>query len=447
MPPGVPFIVVNEAAERFSYYGMRAILVIFMTQYLLDSSGVLAPMKDTEAKQTYHLFTLSAYFFPLLGGILADAFWGKYRTIIALSLVYCLGHLALALNETRTGLLIGLGLIALGSGGIKSCVSAHVGDQFGRNNKRLLSRVFNWFYWSINLGAFLSQFAIPTLLEKFGPGVAFGLPGVLMALATLVFWIGRNRYVHIPPRGAGFVREAFSREGLTVLSKLAFGIYIFVAMFWSLFDQTGSAWVLQAQHMDRTVFGFDILPSQIQAVNPVMVLSFIPIFTYFLYPALSRLIRLTAVRKISIGLFVAVLSFLVSAYVEWRIELGESPTILWQVLGYALITAAEVMVSITALELSYTQAPRKMKSLVMGVYLLSVTLGNAFAWLFNLLIEDEAGGSRISGVSYYLFFSGAMLLTALAFLPVAARFKERVYIQGEDEEAGEPAAQEDALPA
>ena len=145
MPPGIPYIVGNEAAERFSFYGMRAILVVFMTQYLRDSSGSLATMSDAEASTWYHLFLSSNYFFPVFGAILADAFLGKYRTIFWLSILYCFGHLALALDDTRLGLGLGLTLIALGAGGIKPCVSANVGDQFGQTNQHLLSRAFGWF--------------------------------------------------------------------------------------------------------------------------------------------------------------------------------------------------------------------------------------------------------------------------------------------------------------
>ena len=131
MPKGIPYIVTNEAAERFSFYGMKGILVVFMTKYMLDSTGGADYLTDEQALTWYHSFTSAVYFFPILGAIIADAFLGKYRTILYLSAVYCMGHAALAMDETRTGLMIGLALIAIGSGGIKPCVSAHVGDQFG----------------------------------------------------------------------------------------------------------------------------------------------------------------------------------------------------------------------------------------------------------------------------------------------------------------------------
>lgn len=197
-PPGIPFIIGNEGAERFSFYGMRAILVVFMTQYLMNANGELDLMNETQAKGWFHLFVSAVYFLPLLGALISDAFIGKYRTIIALSFIYCFGHLVLAIDHTRLGLGIGLALIALGSGGIKPCVSAHLGDQFGQRNQHLLSRVFGWFYFSINLGAFISILATPWLMNRYGASVAFAVPGVLMLIATLIFWSGRHKFVHIP---------------------------------------------------------------------------------------------------------------------------------------------------------------------------------------------------------------------------------------------------------
>ena len=219
MPAGIPFIVSNEAAERFSYYGMRAILVVFMTQYLVDGEGRLAAMNDEQARSWYHLFCFGVYFTPVLGALLSDIRLGKYRTILSLSLIYCLGHLALAIDDTQEGLALGLFLIALGSGGIKPCVSAHVGDQFGRSNAHLLSRVFGFFYFAINLGAFASTLLTPELLRSHGPHVAFAVPGLLMGLATVVFWAGRHRFVHIPPGGRDFLLQIRSPEGLGALAR------------------------------------------------------------------------------------------------------------------------------------------------------------------------------------------------------------------------------------
>jgi POT family proton-dependent oligopeptide transporter len=263
-----------------------------MVNYLWIMGDVAGTsLSDAEATRRFHDFVSLVYLTPLFGALIADFFFGKYRIIMWLSVVYCLGHGALALmgmaGEAGTWLMVGLWLIAIGSGGIKPCVSAHVGDQFGKQNRHLLPRIFNWFYWSINLGAFASTLLTPWLLEWYGPHWAFGVPGLLMALATLVFWMGRWKFVHIPARGAEVLREMLSRDGLFAVGKLC-AIYFFVAIFWSLFDQSGSSWVLQAENMDLRWLGVTWLPSQIQALNPILILTFIPLFSYVVYPFVDR---------------------------------------------------------------------------------------------------------------------------------------------------------------
>ncbi len=424
MPPGLSYLIANEAAERFSFYGMRAILVVFMTDYLMSHDGSLATMGDAEARSYFHLFTSAVYFLPAIGALIADVFWGKYKTIITLSLVYCLGHGVLALDHTRMGLALGLTLIAIGSGGIKPCVSAHLGDQFGAMNRPLMGKAFGWFYFAINFGAFLSTIITPWLLNHYGPHAAFGAPGFLMLLATFFFWVGRLEYAHIPPSGMDVVQELFSHNGIRTILKLS-GVYLFVAFFWALYDQTGSAWVLQAKHMDRHWMGIEWLPSQIQAINPILIMLFIPLFSYVIYPAIHRIFSLTALRKISIGFFVTVLAFALSAEIERHISAGAHPNIGWQLLAFAIITGAEVMVSITCLEFSYTQAPKTLKSFVMALFLLSVSLGNAFTSLVNYWIQNDDGTTWLSGPDYYWFFALIMLIVAIIFLFVAHAYQDK----------------------
>lgn len=430
MPRGIPYIIGNEAAERFSFYGMRTILVVFMTTYLVDAGGEFDTMSADEAKSWYHLFVSAVYLTPILGALVSDGLLGKYRTIILLSIVYTLGHFALALDDTRLGLAIGLGLIAIGAGGIKPCVSAHVGDQFGKSNSHLLPRVFGWFYFSINLGAFASSLLTPWLLEHYGAAVAFGVPGALMLLATLTFRAGRYKFVHIRPGGMQFVRETFSTEGISAIAKLGI-LYVFVAMFWALFDQTGSAWVLQAQQMDRQVFGIELLPAQIQAANPLLVMLLIPVFSYIVYPRLDRVTRLTPLRKIAIGLFLTVIAFTIASLAQQMIDQGSTPHISWQLLAYLVLTSAEVMVSITCLEFSYTQAPARMKSFIMAFFMMSIAAGNLFTSAVNFLIQNPDGSSKLDGAQYYWFFTLVMLATSILFLLVVKFYREKTYIHAE----------------
>jgi len=199
LPRQIPYIIGNEACERFSFYGMRNILVQF-----LASSILLAYLPEGDrqgaAKDVFHTFVIGVYFFPLLGGWLSDRFFGKYNTVLWFSLVYCIGHACLAMFEdNRNGFYTGLFLIALGSGGIKPLVVSFVGDQFDQSNKHRARTVFDAFYWTINFGSFFASLLMPIFLRSYGPAVAFGIPGVLMFIATLIFWLGRKRYVNVPP--------------------------------------------------------------------------------------------------------------------------------------------------------------------------------------------------------------------------------------------------------
>jgi proton-dependent oligopeptide transporter, POT family len=432
-PKGIPYIIGNELAERFSYYGMRAILVVFMTQYLMNTAGENDPMTENEATTWFHLFSMANYFFPIIGAIVSDVFLGKYRTIISLSIVYVLGHAALAIDESRIGLAIGLTLIAIGSGGIKPCVSAHVGDQFKRKNKHLIEKIFGYFYFSINLGAAASTLLTPFLLDSYGPHIAFGTPGLLMLIATIVFWMGRKVFIAIPPVGwKKYKEDIFSAAGKKAILNLSI-MYIFIAVFWSLFDQTGSSWVLQAEKMDKNVnlgfVQFELLAAQIQAINPLLIMLFIPLFTFVIYPAISKVFPLNPLRKISIGLFIAGFSFAIIAIAETLINTGANVSILWQFTAYVIITAAEVMISITGLEFSYTQSPNSMKSFVMGLWLLGVSLGNGVTALVNSLIVNPDGTYKLEGSEYFWFFAGLMFVTAIVFVFIALRYKIESYIQ------------------
>jgi len=380
MPSGIPHIIGNEAAERFSFYGMKAVLAVFLTQYLFLMDGANgASMDDARSAELVHLFNGAFYLTPFIGALLADVFFGKYRVIMILSIIYCMGHAALAMmgqfGNSETWMFTGLVLIALGAGGIKPCVSAHVGDQFGSMNARLLPRIFNWFYFSINLGAFLSMLLTPWLLQWYGPHWAFGVPGVLMAIATFIFWLGRKRFAHVPAGGLGFLKEAFGKEGIIATLKLA-PVYVFVAIFWALFDQTGSTWIFQSQDMDRSFLGFTWLPSQIQSLNSVFVLSFIPLFSFFIYPWVEKVWPLSPLRKMGVGFLLMTAAFVLVSLIQVEIDRGGRPNISWQIGAYALLTASEILISIVALEFAYTQAPRKMKSFIMCFYLAAVAVGN-----------------------------------------------------------------------
>jgi POT family proton-dependent oligopeptide transporter len=183
--------------------------------------------------------------------------------------------------------------------------------------------------------------------------------------------------------------------------------------------------------MDRHLFGIEWKPAQIQTVNPIFILIMLPLFSYAIYPALDKVFRLTPLRKIGLGLFVTALAFAIVGGIQMRIDAGETPHILWQILAFVVLTAAEVMVSVTHLEFAYTQAPKKLKSLVMCTYLWAVALGNLFTAAVNFLMQNADGTVKLKGASYFFFFVGVMLATALLFVFFARFYRGRTYIQDE----------------
>jgi POT family proton-dependent oligopeptide transporter len=177
--------------------------------------------------------------------------------------------------------------------------------------------------------------------------------------------------------------------------------------------------------------GINWLPAQIQALNAIMILTFIPLFQYLIYPAMNTVWKMTPLRKIGIGLVVTGLSFLVSAWIERQIATGLKPSIGWQIPAYALLSAGEVMVSITSLEFAYTQAPTQLKAMVQAIYLLAVSAGNLFTALVHIFIENPDGTLKLHGASYYNFFAGLSIGCVALWVFVAKAYKEKIYLQGD----------------
>src|SRR5450830_640441 len=506
MPRQIPYIIANEGCERFSFYGMRNIL----TPFLLSTLLLFIPIGDrtTEAKHVFHTFVIGVYFFPLLGGWIADRFWGKYKTVFWFSLIYVAGHACLAIFEHNVnGFYFGLFLIALGSGGIKPLVVSFVGDQFDQTNKNRAKVVFDAFYWIINFGSFFASLLMPVFLRDYGPAVAFGIPGILMAIATLVFWSGRKKYVHVPPAApnpdsfSSVARTALlacadgqSRPGLMVAGAgavaavislcmspawgfviaactalvlvLAFGgigvsmqlerargkhtdeavegvrsvlriliVFALTTPFWSLFDQKASTWIVQANTMDSPVlnlFGweFQVLPAQMQALNPLLVMLLIPFNNFAVFPLLRAIgIEPTALRRMTAGIALSGAAWLVIGWIQLSMDGGTPMSILWQLAPYALLTMGEVLVSATGLEFAYSQAPQSMKGSIMSFWTLAVTVGNLWVLIVNASVKNDVvmghiADSGLSTIAFQMFFfAGFALLTALAFALYARRYK------------------------
>ncbi|XP_068784655.1 solute carrier family 15 member 1 isoform X1 [Struthio camelus] len=371
-PISIFFIVINEFCERFSYYGMRAVLVLYFKYFLR--------WDDNVSTAIYHTFVALCYLTPILGALIADSWLGKFKTIISLSVVYTIGQAIISISSindltdyNRDGTpdhipvhvalsIVGLILIALGTGGIKPCVAAFGGDQFEDHQEKQRTRFFSIFYLSINAGSLISTILTPILRgEECGIHskqrcypLAFGVPAALMAVALIVFVIGSRMYKKVQPQGnimvqvskcIGFAiknrfrhrsKEYPKREHwldwasekydkrLIAQTKMVLKVlflYIPLPMFWALFDQQGSRWTLQATTMDGNFGAIQIQPDQMQTVNPILIIIMVPVVDAVIYPLIKKCrIDFTPLRKITVGMFLASLAFVAAALVQVQID-------------------------------------------------------------------------------------------------------------------------------
>ncbi|MBP6409882.1 MAG: MFS transporter [Pseudarcicella sp.] len=460
-PEAVPYIIGNEAAERFSYYGMRSILSTFLVAQFFNPSHnpQLQEMAEAQSNEKVHLFVAIAYFMPLVGALLADWFWGKYKVILYVSILYCFGHLMLSVFEQNLDLFsFGLLIIAIGAGGIKSNVTANVGDQFNKSNRHLMDKVYSWFYFSINLGSVVSNILIPIIYDKYGAKWAFGIPGILMALATLTFYLGRKKYVKVPPSGINknnFVfisvyalfnlKKKIANQHWLDVAKNNFepqkvedvkavynilGVFAFIPIFWALWDQNLAEWVLQAAKLDlNTHIGFVLLPEQVQVFNPLFLISFIPVFTYIVYPYLAKKgFRNTPIQRIGAGFLLTALSFVIIASIQTSIDQGGKPSVWWQILAYLILAWGEILVYLTGLEYAYTNAPKTMKSTITALFLATVSIGNLLVSYINHNITEKGFFAQLSGALYFWFFAGLMCVSFVLFVLTSKNLKETKYV-------------------
>ena len=433
-PRSVPFIIGSEVAERFSYYGMLAILPTFLVGGFFNPthSAALTAGAEARANELVHSFSALGYALPVLGAMLADWVLGKYRVILYLSVLYCGGHALLAaFHNDLAGFRLGLLVVAVGMGGIKSSVTANLGDQFDQRNAHLLPKAYGWFQMSIDVGAAVATVLTPLLYAHFGPAVAFGVPGLLMGTAALTFWLGRRRYVRVPPTGlrAGLRQTFGPGEGRAALRRIL-AVFVFVPVLWMLNEQTSSEWVLQATHLNRELWpGFRPLAEQLQVVGIVFGIGLNPLLTYGIYPALTRRgVRVTPLRRMGAGMVIAALAAVIIGGVQLRLDAGGQPSAWWQVLAYCVSTTGVIMVAITGLEYAYTHAPVALKSLTTSLWILTIAAANFGLSLLNGSIARGGWLAGLQGANFYWFSVGLMAVNVGLFALVAARLPEKIYV-------------------
>ncbi len=529
-PKSIKYIISSEFCERFAFYGIRTVLVLYITGAMAKSNSV--------AIMIAHSFVAIAYFMPLLGAVVSDGFVGKYHTIIYLSLVYAVGTGILASTAgayTTTdakfaGLLVGLFLIAVGTGGIKPCVAAFGGDQFlsnsedphGVEQRAALQSYFTMFYFAINAGSVLTMVITPNLRQYGCPDpsssqcsylLAFGLPSMLMFMSVLLIILGRScvGYVEIQPSSnpvlsrflrvvflyppalskpsaASAVEEGSRNDTEPLLSEHSRNyagapepdpdlestvnqrqhenkivaesdvrrnkwytkavalhgqqvadevrqvgrmVWVMLPMplFWCLFDQVFSTWVVQATSMSGKLSnGLTILPDMMGILNAIAILILLPVFERFIYPMAARMRGGSIVpplQRMAVGMLFAGAAFVLAGFLQLRVDSCPSSNprcvhILWQVPQYFVLSIGEILFAVTGLEFAYAEAPASMKAVMQSLWLLTVCFGNILVVACELIVNRIG----LSPANAFFTFAGVV---GFAFIWFAAFTKGYTY--------------------
>ena len=403
-PPGLALLFVTEMWERFSYYGMRALLVLFLIGET-DRGGL--GWSTQAASQLYGWYTGLVYLTPIIGGYLADRYLGTHRALVIGGAVIALGHFSLAL-ESLAGFYAGLILLILGTGFFKPNVSTMVGQLYELHDPRR-DAGFTIFYMGINLGALLGPLICGYLgqSEQFGWRYGFAAAGIGMVLGLLVYLFGKKRYLggigDVPLRQSGddpADNQPLSREERHRIAALLIMAF-FVIFFWLAFEQAGSSMTLFAErNTDRTTptwLGWLITEPSFptawfQAVNPAFILLLAPFFSLLWQRLGARNLELHTPLKMALGLWLLGSGFLVLVLGAYWSDRGLLVSPLWLIGAYFLHTCGELCLSPVGLSLVTRLAPLKFASMLMGMWFLANFAANLLAgYLAGMLEAVEQG--------------------------------------------------------
>jgi POT family proton-dependent oligopeptide transporter len=417
-PIGFWFVFSGELAERASYYGMRTLLALYMINVLgFSEAGGTTVMKA---------FMAACYLTPFLGGWVAEKYLGRYKTILYYSLPYILGHVILGGLQNRTGLFVALALLALGSGAIKPNTSVLMGQIYDAEKKEaLLNEAFSLFYAAVNVGAAITSFTLPLVVEAQGGryGLALMVPAILMVVAFGAFAFGKRWYPTEDVRAAARTpktpaqREAERRTLLRIS-----GVFAAIAVFWLIYDQNADTWIYFAQsHTDLHLFGnVGLTSNQMQALNPIFIVTLTPVFNWIWNRAKERQggREVADTRKMLVGFGIVVVTSAIMACAAWLARNGVVVTVWWVVLATFVITLAELCISPVGLEFAYRQAAPGTKSVVTAAFHMMVFVGDSIGLIFAPFYEKG-----LKPAPYFGLLAVIMTLTALVFIPVSRKFE------------------------
>lgn len=367
-PKGLYFLFFTEMWERFSYYGMRSLLVYYMMKHLMFAQD--------KSSHIYGLYTGFVYFTPFFGGLLADRVLGQRRTVIIGAVLMAIGHFLMAFEPTFYPALL---FLIFGNGCFKPNISTQVGGLYALGDHRR-DRAYGIFYMGINLGAFFSPLVCGTLGERYGWHWGFGAAGVGMIIGLVIYLSGQKYLApdNIMQKAAGLTikEEPLTRDDKNKIIALVV-MCIFTVIFWAVYEQQGNTMALWMDaNTDRNVLGWEVPASWLQALNPMMIFLFIPLFNQVWMRQAARNKEPSSIGKMGIGCILLGISFLVMIPGTWAYAAQGKASLWWLVACTFILTVGEIYLSPIGLSLVTKLAPVRMVSMLMGVWFLSSFGGN-----------------------------------------------------------------------
>ena len=410
-PKGLYLLFCVEMWERFSYYGMRALIVLYMVQNLMYSTQ--------KAGNIYGLYTGLVYLTPLIGGYLADRYFGQRKCISTGAILMICGLLLLAFGP-KSLFLLSLCLMIVANGFFKSNISSLLGLLY-ENNEEKKDSAYTIFYMGINLGAFFSPLVCGTLAVKYGYEYGFASAGVGMLIGLTFYKLFENRWIGeygIKPVEVNSVAEDRNEQQNSAQQNSRLGallvLMLFTVPFWVCFEQAGSSLTLFAQYMtDRNFFNWEIPTGYFQSLNPLFIILLAPLMSVLWGSLRDKSKEPSSVEKFAIALFLIAVSFVVLAFAGYLSGKGlVSPW--WLVAGYFIMTVAELCLSPIGLSLVSKLAPKKFLSLIMGCWFLTSFFGNLIAGMVGGKY-DALTPAQLFGMLAIVSFVSFLLL--LCFIP------------------------------
>lgn len=403
-PTGLFILFFTEMWERFSFYGMRALLIFYMTKQLL--------MPQESASHIYGLYCGLIYFTPLFGGWLADRHLGQHRSVILGGIIMAVGHFLMAFENLFYPALL---CLICGNGLFKPNISAQVGGLYAPGDPRR-DRAFSIFYVGINLGAFLAPLVCGGLGETLGWHYGFGAAGIGMLIGLLLYIAGRGT-LPAQPRHRTAQQLASTDRQETRNRILGFlTICLLVVVFWAVYEQLGNTMALWVDSdTDRHIFGWEMPASWFQSFNPMLIFALTPLVTA-LWSRQSRLGREpSSPAKMGLGLFLTSAAFVLMIYPATRYAVDGTPVSMFWLLGFtALLTLGELYLSPVGLSLVSKIAPPRMISLFMGIWFLSQFFGNLGAGLLGGLWESLPQSVFFAMLAGIALVAGLLVMALLA---------------------------------